>query len=265
MNAALPDEGLWISLPEALHAWKNGDGEGVKIAILDSGVDLTHPKLAGLELVDDLAIVDDGHRVIDGGEDVFGHGTAIAHIIRTIAPAAKIGSFRVLGPALQGKGEVVRAGVQQAMERGYHILNCSFGFKGKGYSGKLRFVERHKEWLDKAYLEGIHVVAAGSNLGHGEVEWPSHFANSISVDKTKKRCEDEDFFYRPGSLVEFVAKGHRVEVPWLNHSEKIVDGTSYATPRVAAWMARLLSAYPSISPPQMKALLRHIALERRFI
>ena len=266
MDSFLPDNPLWISVEDALQAWDTGDGSGVRIAILDSGVDVTHDALAGLELCEDIAIVEDGDQIISipgEGIDVFGHGTAIAHTIRKVAPAAEIGSIRVLGSGLAGKGDIVRAGVNHALREGYNVLNCSFGFSGRGHGGKLQFAERHKEWLDAAYLKGIHIVSACNNFDYRKTEWPGHFATSISVDKVD--CEEDEFFYRPGNLVEFAAKGYKVHVPWLENTWKTVDGSSYAAPRVAAWLARLISVYPKLTPPQVKGLLRHLALERPFL
>lgn len=268
MNRILPDERHWISLRQALDAWENGDGSGIRVAILDSGVDTSHPALDGLVLKDDLAVIDEGegHRIADGrGTDLYGHGTAIAHLIHRAAPKAEIGSFRVLGPDLLGKGEAVRAGVRLALARKYHILNCSFGFGAVGFAGssRLRFVESHKEWVDEAYLRNVHVVSACNNRDPRRIEWPGHFATSITVDK--EACDDGDFFYRPGDLVEFAAKGYDVRVPWLNHTWKRMTGSSFAAPRIAAGVARLLSVHPFLSSPQVKALLRHISLERPFL
>src|ERR1035438_9812372 len=90
----------WIDLECAKQALVDGKGSGIKVAILDSGIETSHPRLAGIQLVDDLAIKVDGHRLrlAQGkGHDVFGHGTAVAGIFRTLAPEAKIGSIRVLG------------------------------------------------------------------------------------------------------------------------------------------------------------------------
>lgn len=279
MERSLPDERLWISLRQALEAWTHGDGTGVRIAVVDSGVDVVHPALAGLQLADDVAVhdSDDGPRVIDfrrttdGHDpsfkqgDLFGHGTAVAYLIRQAAPKAEIGSFRVLGPDLRGKGEVVRTGVKCAIERGYRILNCSFGFGDGGYggSGKLRFVERHKAWVDEAYLRNVHLVSACNNRDSRRIEWPGHFATSITVDK--EPCDEDELFYRPGDLVEFAAKGYDVRVPWLNGAWNRETGSSFAAPRVAGGIARLLSVHPQLSAPQVKALLRHIALERPFL
>ena len=89
----------WLSPGEAAEAIKRGRGKGIKIAILDSGVEASHPALGGLELVDDVAIMEEGQRlkVVPGGVDRFGHGTAIASVLRRVAPEAELGSFRVFG------------------------------------------------------------------------------------------------------------------------------------------------------------------------
>lgn len=270
MKRVLPDEPHWITLPEALDAWETGDGSGIRIAVLDSGVDTSHPAFEGFQLRDDIAIsMVDGVPVVTGGEgsDSYGHGTGVAHVLHTVAPKAEIGSFRVLGSGEKGGGEgdVVREGVMLAMEKGYHILNCSFGITGSffGSDRKLRFVEQNKVWLDEAYLRGIHVVSACNNYDSRCIEWPGHFANSITVDKVN--CGTDEFFYRPGGLVEFAAKGYGVTVPWAGNAWKTVDGSSFAAPRVAGWLARLLSVYPFLTPPQVKGLLRHIALERPYL
>src|SRR5205085_10098277 len=89
----------WPNLEKARAALTQGTGHGIKVAVLDSGIETGHPLLKGLQLADDLAVTDDGFRistVAGKGHDVFGHGSAIAQIIRTVAPEAQIGSFRVL-------------------------------------------------------------------------------------------------------------------------------------------------------------------------
>ena len=81
----------WITPEEAIEAIQRGSGKGVKVAVLDSGIEALHPALRGLELTDDLAIVADGMKlkqVPGDGRDLFGHGTAIASIIRATAPEA---------------------------------------------------------------------------------------------------------------------------------------------------------------------------------
>ena len=85
--------------------------------------------LVGRELADDLHVVDSGIQVelkSGDGTDIFGHGTAIAGVIRRIAPDAEIGSIRVLGESLASRSVIIREGIRQAIDRDYRILNCSF-------------------------------------------------------------------------------------------------------------------------------------------
>ena len=147
-------------LEEARRALATGTGKGVRIAVIDSGIEIDHEALAGLTLVDDLHVVDGGVQIEvkpGDGSDVFGHGTAVAGVIRRIAPDAQIGSIRVLGANLGSRTVIIREGVRQAIDRGYHVLNCSFG------CGLSEHIFQYKEWIDEAYLKGIHVVSACNN------------------------------------------------------------------------------------------------------
>ena len=141
----------------------------MNVAVLDSGVEAGHPLLNGLALEDDLALIDDGLRISTApgrGRDVFGHGTAIAGIIRQVAPEAQIGSFRVLSEQLRSRTLIIREGARLALKRGYHILNCSFG------CGREDHVLLYKDWIDGAYVRGRHVVASCNNQDFMKREWP---------------------------------------------------------------------------------------------
>jgi subtilisin len=248
-----------ITLERAREALDRGTGEGVRIAIIDSGVETSHPDLAGIALADDVAVVSDGMRlqVMEGnGRDVFGHGTAIASVIRRLAPQATLGSFRVLNSQLGGRTATIREGVRQAIDRGYEILNCSFGCRGEA-----QYVMQYKEWVDEAYLKGIHIVAACNNFDFSVPEWPGHFPSVITVNMA--RSDGHEFFYGRGNLVEFAAAGENIDVAWMDGARKTVTGSSYAAPRVAALLARLVSAYPDLPPLEAKAILHRIAAPLR--
>src|SRR5690349_14345191 len=123
-------ERIWPLIDDARRSLQHGTGSGIKVAVLDSGVETGHPFLEGMKLADDWAIelVDNRLQVLAGdGQDTFGHGTAIAGIIHRVAPEAQIGSFRVLGQNLRSRSMIIRAAALLAIERGYHIINCSFG------------------------------------------------------------------------------------------------------------------------------------------
>jgi subtilisin len=245
----------WITPVEAAEAIRRGRGRGVRIAVLDSGIETSHPALGGLELVDDIAIVEDGMKlkVVPGeGRDLFGHGTAVAGIIRRSAPEAEIGSIRVLGEALSARTAIILEGARQAIERGYHILNCSLG------CGVPEHVLKYKAWVDEAYLKGVHVVAACNNNDSGRPEWPGFFTSVLTVNMA--RTDDlQEVYYKPGHLVEFAARGVDVDVLWSGGAMKKVTGSSFAAPRVAGMLACLLSEVPKISPLQAKALFHRLA------
>ncbi|HEX8294676.1 MAG TPA: S8 family serine peptidase [Chthoniobacteraceae bacterium] len=247
--------GSWVTPEEAWEAIQRGRGKGVRIAVLDSGIETSHPALAGLKLIDDVAVVEDGMKlkVVPGcGQDLYGHGTAVAGILHRAAPEAEIGSIRVLGAALSARTAIILEGARQAIDRGYHILNCSLG------CGVPEHILKYKSWVDEAYLRGVHVVAACNNQDSGRPEWPGFFTSVLTVNMARTE-QDGEIFYRPGHLVEFAARGVDVEVPWAGGGIKKVTGSSFAAPRLAGMLACLLSEVPQISPLQAKALFHRIA------
>jgi subtilisin family serine protease len=231
----------------------------VRIAVIDSGVEVDHPALPGLTLVDDLHVIDAGVQIEvkpGDGSDVYGHGTAVTGVIRRIAPDAQIGSIRVLGANLGSRTVIIREGVRQAIDRGYHILNCSFG------CGLPEHIFQYKEWIDEAYLKGIHVVSACNNYDFTTPEWPGYFPSVVTTNMARFD-EDHTFFYKPGHLVEFAARGVDVTLPWNNHATKEVTGSSFAAPIMSALLARLVSEMPGLAPLEAKSILHRLAIPWR--
>lgn len=246
----------WLSLEEARECLRQGAGKGIKVAVLDTGVELDHPALAGLKVSDDLAVTEDQIQlqiVPGGGRDVFGHGTAVCDLIHQLAPEAEIGSFRILGSHLRSRTAIIREGARQALDRGYHILNCSFG------CGREDQVLWYKDWIDEAYVRRRHIVAACNNHDFTRREWPGHFPTVITVNFTRTE-HPEMFHFRSGQMVEFAARGQDVDVAWLGGGRKQVTGSSFAAPHLTGLLARLLSQCPALPPLQAKALLQQLAV-----
>lgn len=240
----------WISPEQAATAIRDGDGSGVRIAVLDSGVEIGHPDFQGRQLDDDLVIddADFGQLAEGNGEDIYGHGTAVAGIIWRIAPEAGITSFRVLGPKLVGRTAQVWLAANEAIKRGFDIVNCSFAC---GISGHLSL---YKDWTDRALLKGIHVVAAS----HGdEPEWPAHFASVLGVDCAEPGTPGQEISYSAGRMVEFTAAADR-DVAWRDGTHRSMTGSSFAAALMTGIVARLLSVYPIRDPLLLKALLRRV-------
>lgn len=245
----------WPALGEILQAARHGTGEGVRVAVIDSGIEADHPRLGKLRLRDSVGFEEEDGivRLVEGGgHDAYGHGTAVAGILHEVAPLAEVGSFRVIDARSSSRTHLICAGVREALRRGYRVLNCSFGCRGLA-----KFILPHKEWADEAWLQGAHVVAACSNLDSRETEWPSHFASVIGVDLAE--TDSDALFFRPDHLVGYSAKGENVEVAWIGGGVQYQTGTSFAAPRVAGTIARILSVFPGIRPPMMHEILASIA------
>ena len=232
-------------------AWAFGDrrGAGVRVAIVDSGVDAAHRVVAG-PLERAVAVELDGDRAsveADGVGDVSGHGTACAGIIRALAPACELTSVRVLGADLTGGGEALVAGLRWAIREGHHVVNLSLS------TTKARFAEALRDLADEAYFGGCLLVASAHNMPVDS--WPWRFAPVLSV--ASHGGEDpETFFYNPRPPVEFHARGMDVEVGWAGGTTIRASGNSFATPHMAAMAARVLGAHPGLRPFEVKTALR---------
>jgi subtilisin family serine protease len=231
-------------------AWDGGTGAGVKVAVVDSGIDNDHPAVAG-RVRGYISFTEDRNGVMHVSEephtDAFGHGTACADIIRRLAPECDLYSVKVLGPMLTGKGTAFAAGLRWAIEQGMHVINLSLGTTKQDY-----FALFH-ELADMAYFRNVVLVTAANNMP--VISYPSLFAAVISV-----ACHDGqdpyEFYYNPEPPVEFGAPGINVRVAWLGGGYMTVTGNSFAAPHITGLVAKILSKHPGLTPFQVKTILR---------
>ena len=230
-------------------------GRGVKVAVLDSGIDETHPAVGGP--VTGYVTIEDGGdgplRVTHDSaphEDVYGHGTACAGIIRSIAPECELYSVRVLGPSLGGKASHFEAGLRWAIENGMQVCNLSLGTSLREYYGVLH------ELADQAYFRNVALVTAANN--RSMPTYPSVYASVLSV----ATHDDEDpcrWYYNPRPPVEFGAKGTNVRVAWKDGSWVTVTGNSYAAAHMTGIAARILAKHPKLTLFHLKTILWTLA------
>ncbi len=239
-----------IPVEQTREAIARGDGSGVHIAVLDSGIEIGHPEFGGRKLRCDRVFEEISSNGI--GEDLYGHGTAVASIIWDLAPNAEIGSFRVLGPNLKSRTSLVSAAASDAIQRGFHILNCSFSCSIPGHVGIF------KSWIDEAWKAGVHVVGASGS--HHEPEWPAHFTSVLGVDATR---EISPHLIHPlqGGMIEFAVPGSDCRVAWKEGGHRVMSGSSFAAAHLTGLLARLLSVYPKLDPQEAKAALRELATQ----
>ena len=229
-------------------AWGGSTGAGVRICILDSGVEEAHPSVGSIASAVVVTADADGNPVVaaDGAGDVCGHGTACAGIIRSLAPDVELHSVRVLGAANTGSGAALLAGLQYAIEQRFDVINMSLSTTKKHFATVLH------ELADNAYFKRTLLVASAHNMPVESYPWK--FSSVISVG-SHEEPDPLTFFYNPNPPVEFFGRGVDVEVPWIGGSTIRCSGNSFATPHLTGICALILSKHPELTPFQLKSVL----------
>jgi subtilisin family serine protease len=238
-------------------AWAYGDrsGRGVRVAVLDSGIDGSHPLVGGVAdyvtvVLDDDA--PDGVRFESGEhEDLYGHGTACAAVIRELAPQAELVSVRVLGANLKGTANVFANGLRWCLDHDVTIASLSLS------TTNIRHAETFHELVDAATFRGMLLVSAMNNDYKRTI--PSEFASVFSV-ACAPGVDRERFWYNPAGPAEWGAAGIDVEVAWNGHQTIIGTGNSFAAPVIAGQLARIMAAHPGLTSWQARTVLAALAV-----
>jgi len=231
-------------------------GRNVRVLVVDSGAETSHTALQNSSITcwQVVSGMQGTYRVMpEDGVDVFGHGTAVVWVIRQFAPDATVESLRVLGGDLRSSSQRVLAGLNWAIDQGFDIINCSFG------TANPQVLEGYKKVVDRAFTRNVLLVSACNNFDHKQVELPGWFPTVVSTDFGK--LESLQLRRRPGSMVEFVARGERIRLPWKDGEYRETTGSSFAAPHLAALAARIRELRPGWNACQVKAALYEIAPE----
>jgi subtilisin len=247
---------LWAAIqPETL--WQGRTGRGVRVAVVDSGIDTEHPDLKGKVKESVEAVTEDGRiefRPSTSGDQA-GHGTACAGIIASIAPDVDLYSVKVLGPKASGSGDMFLVGLDYAIKQKFRVINLSLGTTKRDFFAPLH------DLLDRAYQAGCIVVSAANNLPYPS--YPSIFSSSV-VSVVKRAGGDPfNFGYRYGQVIELVAPGVEIETSWPGGGRRQLTGNSFACPYIVGIIALIMEAYPNLTPFQVKSVLYTIAQRNR--
>ncbi len=227
--------------------FRGARGRGVRVCIVDSGVEGEHPMVG--EIKGSWAVVKDGTELaVRPAEhhDACGHGTACASVVRRVAPECEIYSVKVLGERFSGTGAMLLAGLRWAVEQGFDVINMSLS------TTRTRYAEELRALTDQAFFQRSVIVASAHNTPVESFPW--RFSSVISVGSHGEENPDLHL-YNPNPPVEFFAKGNNVHVGWLGGSSLRTTGNSFATPYIAGLCARILSQYPKMTVFQVKGAL----------
>ncbi len=233
-------------------AWGGATGAGVRVAIIDSGLENDHPRLNG-RVVENVTVEigDDGPMVVpDGTTDMFGHGTACGGIILSLAPEVELVSIRVLGADLRGKGTAFAAGLEWAIEQGLDVCNLSLSSKSEALYPVFH------DLADRAYFQSTALVSAANNVP--APSYPSLFSSVFSV-AAHGEPDPWRVYYNPAPPVEFGAWGVDVPIAWKDGGSTVATGNSFAAPHIAGLVALILSKHPGLSPFELKAILASVS------
>jgi subtilisin len=253
--AASAQIGAAVEWPERVTrdwAWGGSTGAGVRVCILDSGVQPDHELVGPLEGAVALTSREDGEIAVeeDSEGDLCGHGTACAGIVRALAPECSLFSVRVLGAGFKGSGHVLLEGLRWAVDQRFDVINMSLSTTKKQFASVLH------ELADSAYFRRTVLVASAHNMPVESYPW--RFSSVISVG-SHDDSGPLTFFYNPAPPVEFFARGINVDVAWIGGATIRSSGNSFATPHMSGICALILAKHPALTPFQLKSVLYQTA------
>jgi len=266
--------GHTISLnPEYQNSWgvnhieadmvhSSNTGDGIRVCVIDTGINSAHPDLDGNYLTGIDYVNDDDDPTDDNGHGTHVSGTIAAELdgagVVGVAPNADLIVVKALNSAGSGSYSDIIAGINWCASNYAKVISMSLG----GSSGSTAL----KDAVDTAYKNNILVVAAAGNSGNkagknDSVIYPAKYDSVIAVaatDSNNKRAS----WSSTGPKVEISAPGVSVKSTWWpGTSYKIISGTSMATPHVSGVAALIWKDDSSLSSVEVRNILDSTALD----
>ncbi|NIK79874.1 subtilisin family serine protease [Paenibacillus castaneae] len=237
---------------KAPQAWSTTTGHRVRVGVIDTGIDFSHPDLRqsvirGINLLNRSMLPHDDN----------GHGT---HIAGTIAAANQLQGMIGVAPrsliapvkAFDHNGSAyvsdIILGIEWCIRNRIHIINMSFGMKNRSKALLGAVINAHNA--------GVIIVASSGNDGKRRaVDYPARYPQTISVGATTKLRRPAPFSNR-GSYIDIYAPGDKIISAWLRGKYNEMSGTSMATSHVSGAVALLLAYKPGLTPTEIKAIIK---------
>jgi hypothetical protein len=269
--------GILIGQDEAAADHASMTGAGQTIAIIDTGIDYTHPLLGGGIGAGQKVI--DGYDFVDGDSDpldTFGHGTQVAGMLasdefltggrrhRGVAPDAKLVALRVGESDEPVPDERIEAALRWVIDNrtAHHItiVNISFGYGSHADAYVSPIFGDELKALDGA---GVLVIASSGNNGvsaPARIQYPAADPSVFAVGSTDRYGVISEFTER-SALLDMVAPGDGVMTTTIGGQLAGVSGTSFAAPLVAGTAALMRQADPALRPADIRSILRASATD----
>lgn len=234
-------------------------GEGVSIAIIDSGINIEDPRLAGAQIDGwSIELGATGHALVKAEfDDENGHGTEVASAVHAMAPKARLLAVKIMGKRLRTSAELMAAGIETAARNGAKVINLSLGTPNMGKALLLR------DCCGNAVEQGSVVLAAAHP--RGERAYPADLPETMGVASHADCPLDKVFFFDPKRFPrktwpslsgKFMAHGH-VEEPDVGRRYR---GSGVATAYLSAQVACLRQALPAASAAEIIDRLKQRSL-----
>lgn len=235
-----------VAMIKAAELWKQGcKGQGVKIAIIDSGCQVDHPDLKD-RIIGGRNFTTEDNGDINKYNDYNGHGTHVAGIVAAsqngsgiigVAPEAKLLILKVMGKNGQGSYLNVVNAIKYATDQKVDIISMSLG--GQGDAPEL------KQAIEQAIANEISVVCAASNDGDGnpltlEYAYPAYYPEVISVGAEMSNRQVARFS-DSNNEIDIIAPGVNIISTYIGSKYASLSGTSMAAPHVTGALALLIN------------------------
>jgi len=229
-----------IEMHNVPEAWKKTKGEGIKVAVIDTGLPV-HRDLEN-------QVVQSKNFTSDPIEDsVVGHSTHVSGIIAAeendegvvgIAPKAKLIIAKALGDDGSGDDESLAQAINWCVDQGVHVINMSLGAPAEY---EMYFLQT-KTAVQRAYEQGVVIVCASGNEYANKVGVPARWDECIAIGAVNNKKQRADFSNK-GEKLDFAASGVDVVSTFKNNSYASLSGTSMATPQIVGIIALILSEH----------------------
>lgn len=218
--------------------WKESRGEGVKIAVIDTGLDINHEDLKD-SIMEGKNFIDENTDPLD----VVGHGTHVSSTIAArdnsygivgVANKSKIIPVKALNDKGQGNIDIISKAVRWASDAGADLITMSLGSSSSSIA--------LQSAIDYANNKGSIIFCAAGNSGPGvDIMYPARYENTIAIGAIDKNLNRTDFTCSGDSL-DFLAPGHEIIGCVPGNRYAVMSGTSMSNP-FAVGLAALLLAY----------------------